>query len=461
MARVILAVALLLVAVSSAEWAQEPGPAPLAQPTLSGPLTFAATGDSILLRPIGSFEKDPGFAAVRQLVSSADVAFTNFEFTVFDLTRFAPFAQAEHGGLHVHGAPERASDMRWLGIDLVSRANNHAMDYGLEGMNETTEILDRVGLVHAGVGPDLGRARAPAYLQTPAGRVALVSTASSFTPLSRAGHARRDMKGRPGLSPLRWTRRITLDSTSYERLRDTIRQTDLVPANSLRDDRLSVFGTDYHRGERNRSELIADERDVREILAQVRSARRLADFVIVTIHAHEPGNRSETPADFLPAFARAAIDAGADLFIGHGPHQLRAIEIYKGRPIFYSLGNFFFQYQTLEPIPSDIFESHGLDPLAATVGELFEAIKTRPLGFPEAIWWESVVATVRFEGNRLSAIELHPIDLGTTLPGSQKGTPRKAPAELGKTIIDRVTRLSAPHGTQVRYERGIGVIDLR
>ena len=70
----------------------------------------------------------------------------------------------------------------------------------------------------------------------------------------------------------------------------------------------------------------------REILKSIRTAKQLSDFVIVTIHAHEPGNWSEQPADFLPKLAHAAIDAGADQFIGHGPHQVRGVEIYNGKP---------------------------------------------------------------------------------------------------------------------------------
>ena len=431
-----------------------------ADSTLTGPFTFAATGDSILLRPIEIYERDPGFAGVRSLLERATVAFTNFEFTVFDLRAFRPTPQAEHGGLHVHGAPERARDLKWLGVDVVARANNHAMDYGLEGMQETDEILDTVGLVRAGTGRSLGEARAPGYLQTAVGRVALISTASSFTPLSRAGHARSDMKGRPGISPLRWTREVTLDPNTFATLRTAVRQISPQAQPPADENRMTAFGTEYRRGDRNRVELKANERDIREIIAEVRSARRQADFVVVTIHAHEPGNQSETPADFLPAFARACIDAGADMFIGHGPHQVRGIEIYKGRPIFYSLGNFFFQYQSLEPLPADIYETHGVDPLTGTPADLFEAVKDRGLGFKDAIWWESIVAVSRFENNALAAIELHPIDLGATQAPTQRGTPRLASAELGKKILDRIGRLSEPFGTRVRIERGIGVVQI-
>ncbi|GIS80846.1 MAG: hypothetical protein CM1200mP14_24120 [Gammaproteobacteria bacterium] len=85
--------------------------------------------------------------------------------------------------------------------------------------------------------------------------------------------------------------------------------------------------------------------DLGEILYGIRAAKIDSDFVIATIHAHNPGNWSDEAPGFLEELARSAIDSGADQFVGHGPHQLRGIEIYQGKPIFYSLGNFFFQVE--------------------------------------------------------------------------------------------------------------------
>ena len=65
-------------------------------------------------------------------------------------------------------------------------------------------------------------------------------------------------------------------------------------------------------------------------------------------------------ADFIIPMARRWIDAGADAFVGHGPHTLRAIEIYKGKPIFYSLGNFFFTYSTIQKYGSEVYEALNL-----------------------------------------------------------------------------------------------------
>jgi len=65
-----------------------------------------------------------------------------------------------------------------------------------------------------------------------------------------------------------------------------------------------------------------NENDLKEIIANVRNARRLSDLLIVALHAHESGKTTEEPASFLRQFAHAAVDAGADMVVGHGPHVL-------------------------------------------------------------------------------------------------------------------------------------------
>ena len=99
-----------------------------------------------------------------------------------------------------------------------------------------------------------------------------------------------------------------------------------------------------------------NKQDLEEIARVVQSASALADIVIVSLHCHESGANRSLPADFIPIFAKAVIDAGADMFVGHGPHVLRGIEIYKGKPIFYSLSNFIFQNETLLRMPEDSYE---------------------------------------------------------------------------------------------------------
>ena len=105
----------------------------------------------------------------------------------------------------------------------------------------------------------------------------------------------------------------------------------------------------------------------------VRSAASLADIVIVSLHCHESGANRSVPADFIPIFASAVVDAGADVFVGHGPHVLRGIEIYKGKPIFYSLSNFIFQNETLLRMPADSYEQYALDDDVAQPGDYLDA----------------------------------------------------------------------------------------
>ncbi|CAH8247897.1 CapA family protein [Paenibacillus melissococcoides] len=81
----------------------------------------------------------------------------------------------------------------------------------------------------------------------------------------------------------------------------------------------------------------------------------------MSIHAHQPQGRSfERPAGFVVEFARLCIDEGAHAVVGHGPHIVRGIKVYKDRPIFYSLGNFIFQNDSFLREPADFFQKYGL-----------------------------------------------------------------------------------------------------
>ncbi len=193
-----------------------------------------------------------------------------------------------------------------------------------------------------------------------------------------------------------------------------------------------------------------------EIAAVVRNASALADYVIVTIHAHNQG-------DYLRTFARAMIDAGADVFVGHGPHYLTGIEIYQGKPIFYSLGDFLFQNETLLRLPFDNFDTYdlGYDPSAGVADFNAARYHNETRGFPvNRLIWESVVAMPTFDGERLVELELHPITLGFGEPSTVRGRPMLADRELGRKIINDIIEQSGEYGTPVQWDerRGIGIV---
>jgi poly-gamma-glutamate synthesis protein (capsule biosynthesis protein) len=149
-------------------------------------------------------------------------------------------------------------------------------------------------------------------------------------------------------------------------------------------------------------------------------------------------------------------DAGADVFVGHGPHVLRGVEIYKGKPIFYSLGDFVFQLDLLQPVARDLYEQFKMDPATASDADFNAMWNARTFGGD--VWYQSVVATSRWEGGRVTEIRLHPVDLNYAARGANRGVPRLASPAVARTILERLQRLSKPFGTTIAIEQNIGII---
>ncbi|MEX0894019.1 MAG: CapA family protein [Gemmatimonadota bacterium] len=423
-----------------------------------GRFTLALTGDAIITRRLSPF-KEPAFLDMIELLRGADAAFTNLEMLFHD---YEPYPAHQSGGTYMRAEPALAHELTWAGIDLVSLANNHTGDYGPDGMRLTRKYAAEAGLVAAGAGENLTEAREAHFLDTQDGRVALISVASTFPDHSAAGPARGAVRGRPGLNPLRYRTTRTIEREKLETLRTALRDIgQRVPDSGHQ---LSVFGTTLVAADQDGRDTEPDPEDVAAIGAVVRNAAMLADYVIVTIHAHEGGDGGRsTPAEFLVTFARAMIDAGADVFVGHGPHVLRGIEIYRGKPILYSLGDFIFQNETLLRLPADNYAPYDL-PEDAFVGD-FNAARYRDdtRGFPtDREIWEAVVALPTWEGERLVSLELHPITLGYGEPRTVRGRPLLADRELGAKIIGDLVERSRPFGTAIewRADEGIGVVVL-
>jgi poly-gamma-glutamate capsule biosynthesis protein CapA/YwtB (metallophosphatase superfamily) len=422
--------------------------------------TMALTGDSIITRRL-SVHQEPEFLKMIDLIRGADMAFTNLEMLFHD---YESYPMNESGGTYMRAEPALVDELVWAGFDMVSRANNHTGDYGVGGMRTTTKYVAAAGLVQAGVGETLTEAREPHFLETARARVALVSVASTFPDHSRAGRSRGDIPGRPGLNPLRFTTTRVTTEAGLAALREAMATAGFGgrggrgggPSQSL-----SVFGTRVVAGPDPGVRTEPNQQDLEEIAAAVRSADRLADYTIVTIHAHEGADNRQVPAQFLVTFARAMIDAGADVFVGHGPHVLRGIEIYRGKPILYSVGDFIFQNETLLRLPSENYETYDLGPDAQVADFNSRRYRDDTTGFPaDPLIWEAVVAMPVFRGETLVELTLHPISLGFGEPASRRGRPRLADPELGRKIVDDLIRLSQPFGTTIEYRDGVGRVVL-
>jgi hypothetical protein len=183
-------------------------------PSVKDGFTLVVGGD--LLGPYHPrlTEADPERDSVFRLFQSADAGFANLEGNLFDTWKFEGYPAAENGGFEQGGVgsgpllPKSvAADLKRLGITMVSTANNHSMDWGAEALLATLRSLDEAGVAHAGSGRNLAEARAPAYLDTRRGRVALIGSASTFMPMAPAGAGGGDgslLKApRPGISALR------------------------------------------------------------------------------------------------------------------------------------------------------------------------------------------------------------------------------------------------------------------
>ncbi|MFN2445610.1 MAG: CapA family protein [Vicinamibacterales bacterium] len=418
--------------------------------------SFALTGDSIITRKLTIYS-EPAFARIIELVRGADAGFTNLEMLFHD---YEPYASAASGGTYMRAEPALVNDLVWAGFDLVSRANNHSGDYGVLGMNLTTKYVAEAGLVQAGVGQSLAEAREAKFLETAKGRVALISVASTFPDSSRAGRTRGDMPARPGLSPLRFTTTTTVTSDQLSALRAIASATTGRPSPAA-GDAFTYLGNRFVAGDKPGIRTEPLKQDLDEIAAVVKNAAGLADYVIVTSHTHEGGRDRLVPADFLVTFARAMVEAGADLFVGHGPHVLRAVEIYKGKPIFYSLGDFIFQNETLLRLPSENYEPYNLGP-ATHVNDFNDArYDFDKTGFPaDPLIWEAVVAVPKFRGDELTEVALHPITLGHGKARSARGRPLFAEGALGQKILGDLVKLSAEYGTKIAIREGVGYVEL-
>ncbi len=427
--------------------------------------TMALTGDSIITRPL-SIYKEPEFVKMIGLIRSSDVAFTNLEMLFHD---YESYPMAVSGGTWMRGDPALAKELNWAGFDMVSRANNHTGDYGVAAMEMTTKYVAEAGLVQAGVGASLAEAREAKFFETPKGRVALISIASTFASHMAAGRSRDNVPPRPGLNPLRYSSTTILPEADFSALRKTGEMLGLFtdqdgnPMGTSDDkpDQFKLYGRWFKSGVKAEIQSVANQKDVAEIVAVIENAKKLSDYVIVTIHAHEQKNRREIAADFIPVFARAVIDAGADVFVGHGPHALRGIEIYKGKPILYSLGDFIFQNETLLRLPSDNYENYGLDENAHVADFNAARYDNGTKGFPaNREIWESVIAVPTFNGPALKELKLYPITLGYGLEVQVRGRPLLAKGDLAKKIINDLIERSAPFGTQIKMRGDVGYVNV-
>jgi len=259
-------------------------------------LTLMAVGD---IGPV--YEPADQYAElVADVLATADVRIGQCERTYSERGHKPNFDNGPSGN-HSRLHPKMATLWNAAGIDIVSLASNHAMDWGPDAMLDTANLFRRMGKTVIGAGEDGESARKPAIIERNGAKVAILSYCSVL----RDGQAAAE--GKAGIAPLRV-------HTSYA-------------------------PEEFQPGTPPRIITEAYEGDVRAMENDIAAAKKQADTVIVSLHwglRHVP----KTICTYQQPVAHRAIDAGADLILGHHAHSIKAIEVYKGKVCFYSIGNF-------------------------------------------------------------------------------------------------------------------------
>ncbi len=434
-----------------------------------GRFTLAITGDSTVNMRISTCQ-DPGFLSLIDIIRGADAAFTHVEATMHEFAGPELYPAAEGGWVWMRSPSFAAEELRWAGFDIVSLASNHSLDYSYGGLFASWKALKAAGLVHAGTGRNLAEARAPVYIDTPKARVALISVSSTFPSWARAGDQRHDFSGRPGLNPLRWHYagdRHCLDEARRAAVSLGWWVTERAGNLILHPPGIHNSYQQLTLSDDPQLTMVADEDDVEGNLSSIREARRSADVVIVQLHNHEwdpVSNSLAVPAPFVPPFARAAIDAGASVFVAQGSHApLRGLEMYQGRPILYDPGDFVKMGRTIPRQPADFYLRPDYDPEARTAvtfgeGLAAKAKADRPVNPPRAYSREPgvVVALAHFSSTlEFEELELIPASFQAH-PRSALGAPTLATGEAGEAVLRHLQELSAPFGTEIAIAAGRG-----
>jgi poly-gamma-glutamate synthesis protein (capsule biosynthesis protein) len=443
--------------------------------------TIALLGDIMMTRSVSVF-KEPEYLRMRDTLKAADVVFANFESCAHPYLEDAHQQRLE-GGSYVTTEPSLLKDLAWFGINMVACGSGHADDYGVKGIFDTMRYLDEAGITHAGSGRHLAEARAPVFLDTDSGRVALVATSGQFKGSSRAGDQRYDTLGHPGVNGFRHKQVYEVDAATLKELREIgkrigwemellrrLNQGD--PDKAKSEDTYNFLGKTFRLGPKFAVKTEPNASDLRENVRQVKYARGVADRVIASFHGHEQGGDTlmtaerrtdiEEIADYTIEYGRKCIDAGADIFVAHGPQAPMAVEVYNGKAMLHGVGTFIFQIETMKYLPAEAYERYDLGDRATPADFIDARYRGGTKGHAgDPLQWEQAFAVCDFEGERLSEIRVYPIDLGHKRPRWQRGRPVLAQGETAARILKRIQRLSARYGTKVEISDGVGVVKVR
>lgn len=423
--------------------------------------TVCVAGDSILMKPMPEGYKDGEY--LRAFIARGDARINNLEMIISD---YDCHASTFCGGIWLTAEEARLDEIISYGFNCFGFANNHTMDYSYGGLESTLTALKLREVPVCGAGLSLSAASAPAVIESEHGTVAVFSITTTCDDAARAGNPKGRIPARPGLNMLRHTETFLLNE---EHLNEIRKIAEITKINGRIDNSkrggytvskpgiFSLGNIDFKLSDREGKSSAPHPADMLRMENAVKKACAQYDYVIMCVHSHEiKGLLDEEPDYFLETFARACIDWGVAAVIGSGTHQIKALELYRGKPIFYSIANFIFQSEGPSELPADYFERYGI----STDKTAQEAILIRSDGGRRGLETEfknymGLLPLLTFEDGELAAIEILPLELNFAASDRDlKGLPRVADEKTAARIFATLSGLSRPLGTDMTLSDG-------
>jgi Bacterial capsule synthesis protein PGA_cap len=363
-------------------------------------MRLAAVGD------VTAFHREPesGYEFVGPVLADFDVVFAQNE-RLYSRTTAIPDV-----GFTELTDPDHVAALKLGHFDVISFASNHCYDLGPDVFMETIDALREQGFAVIGAGRDIAQAREPAVFDRDGARIGFLGYCSVLRPGYEAG------PNKPGAIPMR-------AHTLYQQI-------------------------DYQPGTAPKILTFADREDLRALIEDIKAAKAKTDFLAVSLHWGIHLVKGVL-ADYETEVAHAAIDAGADAVLGHGPHVLKAIEIYREKPIFYSLGNFCFDVPMSRLAAGmarnaefrHLIESHRSIPRATEYEEWFAAYSLSP---DQVL---SMIAEVDFSAHRDPVASFRPVVINTRA----QPQPMTASEPGFAQVLNYVREVTAMQGLDTRF----------
>lgn len=408
--------------------------------------TIAATGDAMLLK---GYPDDYNFSDLVIELKKANIKFSNLEMVTGTKDIYA---STFCGGQWLFSEKKNVDQLMKFEFDALACANNHSMDFSVEGIKETCTYLKEKRIPFAGIGLSLKEASNPTYINVKDSNgknkcVAMISMTTTFIDAARAGDSNEFFASRPGLNPLRHKELYYVSNKQMKVLKEIAASTYI---NGERDNARKIgslppekegtfnFGGIFFKESNDAKGKLTecDKRDSTRIHNEIINAKNKADYVVIMAHSHQIKRGEYTEPDyFFEEFCRGCIDAGASCVFGGGTHQLKPIEVYKGKPIFYSLGNFIYETQLVDKLPDDFWDKYDYSRKLSVAEGMAIKTKNWTIGLElDRYNYLSLIPYLTFENNNLINIRMLPIELNFE-SSRFKGLPRIANIQDSKFIM--------------------------